>query len=62
MQLSLEGITHTRTHIYIPYPLAGMQGTTVISIAHRLALAKYHQKRLHIVGDGSGEWRVETLH
>jgi len=34
---------------------------TVISIAHRLALSKYHDARLHIVGDGSGDWSLEQL-
>lgn len=34
---------------------------TVISIAHRMALSKYHDARLHIVGDGSGKWSVEKL-
>ena len=34
---------------------------TVISIAHRMALAQYHDLRLTIVGDGSGQWHVEQL-
>ena len=39
----------------------GSLDVTVISIAHRMALSKYHDKRLHIVGDGSGQWTVEDL-
>ena len=39
----------------------GSMDVTVISIAHRMALSKYHDKRLHIVGDGSGKWTVEEL-
>lgn len=34
---------------------------TVISIAHRMALAQYHHVRLTIVGDGTGDWNVEKL-
>ena len=40
---------------------SGSMKVTVISIAHRMALSKYHDKRLHIEGDGSGKWTVESL-
>ena len=34
---------------------------SVISIAHRMALSKYHDARLHILGDGRGECSEEKL-
>ena len=34
------------------------QGTTVVSIAHRLELRKFHRKELKLAGDGSGGWEL----
>ena len=36
-------------------------GTTVFSIAHRLALRRFHQAELRIKGDGSGDWELTQL-
>ena len=36
--------------------LKGRGGATVISIAHRLELKKFHTQTLVIKGDGSGIW------
>lgn len=41
--------------------LTKTQDVTIISIAHRLELAKYHDKELKIDGDGSGQWTLENL-
>jgi ABC-type uncharacterized transport system fused permease/ATPase subunit len=34
------------------------QGTTVVSIAHRLELRKFHRKELKLAGDGLGGWEL----
>ena len=36
-------------------------GTTVFSIAHRLELRKFHTTELHVVGDGSGTFKLSEL-
>ena len=41
--------------------LTKTEDVTIVSIAHRLELAKYHDKQLKIDGDGSGRWTLETL-
>ena len=41
--------------------MAKDENLTIISIAHRLELAKYHHKQLKIDGDGSGRWTLESL-
>ena len=35
--------------------------TTVLSIAHRLELRKFHDRELRIVGDGTGAWELKPL-
>ena len=32
------------------------QGTTVVSIAHRLELRRFHKRELRVKGDGAGSW------
>lgn len=34
------------------------QGTTVVSIAHRLELRRFHKRELKLAGDGSGGWEI----
>ena len=34
------------------------QGTTVVSIAHRLELRKFHHRELQLAGDGGGGWKL----
>jgi ABC-type uncharacterized transport system fused permease/ATPase subunit len=34
------------------------QGTTVVSIAHRLELRKFHELELKLLGDGAGGWEL----
>jgi ABC-type uncharacterized transport system fused permease/ATPase subunit len=41
--------------------IASSTDVTVISIAHRMALSKYHDYKLQIIGDGSGDWKIEKL-
>jgi ABC-type uncharacterized transport system fused permease/ATPase subunit len=33
-------------------------GTTVVSIAHRLELRRFHKKELKLRGDGNGGWEL----
>ena len=41
--------------------ITSTKSVTVISIAHRMELAKYHDKQLQILGDGSGRWTLKDL-
>jgi ABC-type uncharacterized transport system fused permease/ATPase subunit len=34
------------------------QGTTVVSIAHRLELRRFHKRELRVSGDGEGGWEL----
>ena len=34
------------------------QGTTVVSIAHRLELRRFHKRELRVKGDGVGGWEL----
>ena len=43
------------------YARVGDMGTTVLSIAHRLELRKFHSHELRIVGDGTGAWKLRSL-
>ena len=36
-------------------------GITVVSVAHRLELRKFHASELKLVGDGTGKWEANTL-
>lgn len=37
------------------------QGTTILSIAHRMALRKHHQLELRVAGDGTGAYELVEL-
>lgn len=37
------------------------EGITLLSIAHRMELRRFHQAELALVGDGSGAWTLTTL-
>lgn len=41
--------------------LVDQYGITLLSIAHRLELKKYHQWELRIKGDGTGQWDLISL-
>lgn len=37
------------------------RGITLVSIAHRATVRKFHQQELNIVGDGSGQWTLTDI-
>ena len=43
------------------YAGVARMGTTMLSIAHRLELRKFHTRELKVKGDGTGAWEVEEL-
>ena len=43
------------------YAGVARMGTTMLSIAHRLELRKFHQRELKVRGDGSGAWELQEL-
>mmetsp|Transcript_2828 Transcript_2828/g.10295 ORF Transcript_2828/g.10295 Transcript_2828/m.10295 type:complete len:146 (-) Transcript_2828:181-618(-) len=43
------------------YKACQESGVTMISIAHRMELRKFHKHELKIEGDGSGKWEVVDL-
>jgi ABC-type uncharacterized transport system fused permease/ATPase subunit len=43
------------------YAGVARMGTTMLSIAHRLELRKFHQRELKVKGDGSGAWEIQEL-
>ena len=43
------------------YAGVARMGTTMLSIAHRLELRKFHRRELKVKGDGTGAWEVEEL-
>lgn len=37
------------------------QGITMLSIAHRMELRRYHQRQLTFLADGAGGWELTDL-
>lgn len=51
-----SAINPDEEHLLYEHVIA--QGTTVVSIAHRLELRRFHKRELRVKGDGSGGWEL----